>query len=235
MLGRSLDEADRIRLTRAFGFAASWHRLDAAPGSDGVPQLARLLRQAGLALEHGASADQAMAALVCQGPAWAVSPDERGHREGTIAALLGEKVLALVRELGDPRWAFPGGGELAWPLAKERLVAALRGGEIGDDATLLVACEELVSLDALVARAREAGSERAVRDELRLVANGRPPVHANGGPPLVGDDGPPLPARIAWYRALANALPARLAHGRLAAAIRAGADEALRLVEGART
>lgn len=200
------DEADRIRLTRAFGFAAAWHRVDARNGDRGVVALGERLRVAGLVLELGGSAEQAVAALVTDGPATAADPDERAHREDTIRALLGERVLALVQTAIGARDVVRADGVLARTLADERLLAAVRGGEIGSDAALLVACCAHERLDALVRALRAGVGVGAARTTA------------------------PLGAQLASQRALASALAAVLGDARIAIWIRALADEASRLV-----
>lgn len=116
-------------------------------------------------------------------------------------------MLALVHAAAGARDVVRADGVLARTLADERLIAAVRGGEIDSDAALLVACCAHERLDGLV-RALRAGVGVAAA---RTTA--------------------PFAAQLASERALAGALAAVLGAARVAIWIRALADEASRLVE----
>ena len=141
------------RFGSALAFAADLHRRQQRKGSD-VPYVAHLLAVAAIAIEHGATEDEAIAALLHdaiedQGPAYA------GGAQGLrseIRGRFGEEVLAIVEGCTDadtepkPPW-------------KERKSAYLAHLEKAPRSVLLVACADKLhnvrSMVAGLARAKD--------------------------------------------------------------------------------
>ena len=130
--------AERLgdRFGGALGFAAELHRSQLRKGTD-VPYVAHLLAVAAIAIEHGATEDEAIAALLHdsiedQGPGY---PGGADALRAVIRERFGEAVLAIVEGCTDadtepkPPW-------------KERKTAYLAHLEKAEHSVLLVACAD---------------------------------------------------------------------------------------------
>ncbi len=87
---------DQHRLAEAFAYAVGLHADQLRKGTE-IPYVSHLMAVAGLVMEHGGSVDQAIAALLHDGP------EDRGG-EATleeIRELFGEAVAKIVEECSD--------------------------------------------------------------------------------------------------------------------------------------
>lgn len=124
-MGTALTE----RFEEALAFATRAHRGQERKGS-GTPYVAHVLQVAGIALEHGADEDQAIAALLHD-----VIEDTAFTRDD-IAAQFGERVADIVEHCSDadgPEARPP------WRARKESYLAHLRSA---DADTALVSCAD---------------------------------------------------------------------------------------------
>lgn len=147
-----MNDPDRVAppLTRRFAEAAVWawelHSGQTRKGTP-TPYVAHLLGVAGLALEHGADEDEAIAALLHD------APEDQGGRE-TLAEVerrFGERVARIVHACTDA-WGEP---KPPWRERKERHLAQL---DVADGSVRLVMlCDKLHNLRALVRDYRREG------------------------------------------------------------------------------
>ena len=123
------------RFDRALAWASELHRDQRRKGSD-VPYVAHLLAVAALAIEHGATEDEAIAALLHD------SIEDQGVAFGGAARLrdairmrFGEDVLAIVEGCTDTE-------VLPKPPWKQRKAGYIAGLQKADRSVLLVACAD---------------------------------------------------------------------------------------------
>jgi (p)ppGpp synthase/HD superfamily hydrolase len=142
----------RPPLSPRFAAAAAWvcelHREQTRKGTD-TPYVAHLFGVASLALEHGADEDEAIAALLHDGP------EDQGGRE-TLAAVesrFGGRVAAIVDACTDT-YEEP---KPPWRERKERHLAHLR--EASPSARLVALADKVYNLRAIVRDYRELGEE----------------------------------------------------------------------------
>jgi (p)ppGpp synthase/HD superfamily hydrolase len=123
------------RFDRALAWASELHRDQARKGS-GVPYVSHLLAVAAIAIEHGASEDEAIAALLHdsiedQGAAFGGADELRR----AIEERFGKRVLAIVEGCTDT-------DVVPKPPWKERKVAYLEHLAKADRSVLLVSCAD---------------------------------------------------------------------------------------------
>jgi (p)ppGpp synthase/HD superfamily hydrolase len=171
------------KFTEALTFACDLHRTQARKGTQ-IPYVAHLLAVAGLALEHGATENQAIAAILHD----AIEDHPRG---GTTSAAIrdrfGGDVLAIVEGCSDG----PGNADRSaatWRPRKEAYVAHLGGAP--EAVRLVSACDKLHNARALLRDYRVIGKDlwkrfHAGRDDMlwyyralvkAFAAHGRSPV-----------------------------------------------------------
>jgi (p)ppGpp synthase/HD superfamily hydrolase len=143
---------DRARFAQALRFALAAHGEQKRKGTQ-IPYVSHLVQVAGLVLEHGGDADQAIAGLL---------HDAIEDCEGVIDAQLherfGPEVARIVRALSDlaegdtPRRKSP------WLLRKRRFIAQLRHQD--ERVRLVAGCDKLDNLRSTLAdlHAEGAGS-----------------------------------------------------------------------------
>ncbi|WP_027483247.1 HD domain-containing protein [Deinococcus pimensis] len=136
------------RFEEALLLAAEWHRPQFRKGS-GTPYLAHLMGVASLALEFGASEDEAIAALLHD--ALEDGPANTGLTPYAIRAQLrerfGEEVLAIVEACTDDS-PNPGEAKRPWRERKEAYVRALASKSGG--ARLVAASDKLYNARAIL-------------------------------------------------------------------------------------
>lgn len=135
------------RFVAAVGEAVRLHARQARTGN-GVPYMSHLLAAAGLVLEHGGDEDQAIAALLHDGP-----EDQGG--EATLAEIrerFGERVGAIVAACSDT-FVVP---KPDWRVRKESYLAKLPS--VGPDVWLVVLADKVHNARTIVADLRGAGS-----------------------------------------------------------------------------
>lgn len=136
------------RFTLALSLACELHATQTRKGS-GVPYVAHLLAVASLALEHGATEDEAIAALLHD-----ALEDQGG--EATAARIereLGAEVLAIVRACSDTTEV----PKPPWRERKERYLARLERAP--SSVRLVSACDKLHNARSLLADYRVLGEE----------------------------------------------------------------------------
>jgi (p)ppGpp synthase/HD superfamily hydrolase len=134
------------RFDEALALASDLHRTQSRKGTQ-VPYVAHLLAVAGLALEHGADEDEAIAALLHD-----AVEDQGGPRTATmIRARFGDRVAEIVLACTDTD-AVP---KPPWRPRKEAYVAHIRGAS--PSARLVSACDKLHNVRTLVADYRVVG------------------------------------------------------------------------------
>jgi (p)ppGpp synthase/HD superfamily hydrolase len=134
---------ERVRFAAALRFALAAHGDQKRKGTE-IPYASHLLQVAGLVLEHGGDADQAIAGLLHD-----AIEDCPGVSEGDLRARFGAEVARIVRAMSDvlegdtPRRKSP------WLARKRRFVRHLRGQDAR--VRLVAACDKLDNLRSLVA------------------------------------------------------------------------------------
>ena len=144
-----MDSQDRRRLGEAFGFALEAHAGQTRKGSE-APYASHLLQVAGLALECGGDAEQAVAALLHD-----TVEDCPGIDEAQIAARFGPGVARIV---GDCTDTLPGDvprAEQPWEERKRALLEKLAAAP--DRSLLVAACDKQSNLRALLRDTRADG------------------------------------------------------------------------------
>ena len=136
-------------LSRAFAYAADWHREDVRKESD-TPYIAHLLAVTALVLEHGGTDEQAAAALLHD-----VAEDHGGEaRLREIRRKFGKKVERIVRACSDSLTSDPK-RKKKWKGRKRRYIEHLA---TAPKSALLVSCaDKLHNAESIVADARAIG------------------------------------------------------------------------------
>jgi (p)ppGpp synthase/HD superfamily hydrolase len=133
---------ERARFARALRFALAAHGDQKRRGTR-IPYVSHLLQVAGLVLEHGGDADQAIAGLLHD-----AIEDCEGVDEAELRARFGAEVARIVAALSDllegdtPRRKSP------WGERKRRFLARLCGED--ERVRLVAACDKLDNLHSLV-------------------------------------------------------------------------------------
>jgi (p)ppGpp synthase/HD superfamily hydrolase len=151
-----IDAATQSRLVAATTFAYRWHGDQTRKGST-IPYMGHLLQVKGLVLEHGGDIEQAIAALLHDSLEDAETPADARARARDIAEHFGEGALAIVRDCSDTQADEAGAAKRPWPERKERYIAHLRVAP--ERSLLVVACDKLHNLNALVWDVEEQGAE----------------------------------------------------------------------------
>jgi (p)ppGpp synthase/HD superfamily hydrolase len=134
---------ERARFVRALRFALAAHGAQRRKGKQ-VPYASHLVSVAGLVLEHGGDADQAIAGLLHD-----AIEDCDGVSEESLRASFGPEVARMVRALSDVLEGDSPSRKSAWVARKRRFVVRLRR----EDARvrLVAACDKLDNMRSLVA------------------------------------------------------------------------------------
>jgi (p)ppGpp synthase/HD superfamily hydrolase len=145
---------DRERLTRGTQLALEWHGQQTRKGSR-IPYASHLLQVAGLVLEHGGDADQAVAGLLHDALEDAPSREERQARHDRIRQTFGPGVEKMVLDCTDTEEHETADAKAEWKDRKTRYLAHLR---YCDERSLLVAaCDKRHNLGSLLADVRSQG------------------------------------------------------------------------------
>jgi (p)ppGpp synthase/HD superfamily hydrolase len=146
------ERSPTVRLGRRFAdavaYAAELHARQSRKGSGGVPYVSHLLAVAGLVLEDGGDEDEAIAALLHDGP-----EDQGG--EATLAAIrrrFGDTVADIVEACSDT-FETP---KPPWRARKERYVAHLK--KASPALRRVAAADKLHNLVSLLAEVRAEGA-----------------------------------------------------------------------------
>jgi len=134
------------RFDEAFCFAHDLHRAQTRKGGT-IPYISHLMNVAALVIEHGGDEDQAIAAMLHDGP------EDQGGRETLelIRAKFGERVASIVADCTDA-WSEP---KPAWRARKQTYLAHLPGKP---KASLLVSlADKTHNAEAIAADYRELG------------------------------------------------------------------------------
>jgi (p)ppGpp synthase/HD superfamily hydrolase len=135
-------------ISRAFAYAADWHREDVRKGTK-IPYVAHLLAVTATVLEHGGTDKQAAAALLHD-----VVEDHGRDRLREIRRQFGPTVARIVRACSDSIVADPK-EKKKWKPRKKRYIKGLR---TAPKAALLVSCaDKLHNARATVDDARAEG------------------------------------------------------------------------------
>jgi (p)ppGpp synthase/HD superfamily hydrolase len=135
-------------ISRAFAYAADWHREDVRKGTK-IPYVAHLLAVTATVLEHGGTDKQAAAALLHD-----VVEDHGSDRLREIRRQFGPTVARIVRACSDSIVADPK-EKKKWKPRKKRYIKGLR---TAPKAALLVSCaDKLHNARATVDDARAEG------------------------------------------------------------------------------
>lgn len=118
--------------------------------------MSHLFQVAGLVLEHGGSADQAIAGLLHDSLEDAPDAQQRAFREESIAEHFGEDVLAMVRDCTDTGPDESLEQKRPWEERKSDYLARL--GDARRESLLVVACDKRHNLQAIVGDVRAEGA-----------------------------------------------------------------------------
>ena len=144
-----MESLDRARLADAVSFALEAHAAQTRKGTR-IPYVSHLLQVAGLVLEHGGDAEQAIAAVLHD----AIEDCEDVDAE-TLRARFGESVTEIVVQCSD---VLPGDrpdAKSPWLERKRRYVAQLARADTRT--RLVAACDKLHNLRSVVADLRAEG------------------------------------------------------------------------------
>ncbi len=150
-----MEPAARAQLTDALAFALDAHGAQTRKGRD-IPYASHLLQVAGLVLEHGGDAELAVAGLLHDVLEDCATVDAAGLRER-----FGPRVSRIVEACTD---TLPGDSPEAkspWPERKRRYLARI--AEADADTHLVVACDKLHNLRALLADLESEGPDTLER------------------------------------------------------------------------
>jgi GTP pyrophosphokinase len=134
------------RFTDALAYAATLHQNQKRKIS-GVPYIAHLLRVAGIALEYGATEDEAIAALLHD----AIEDQGGDATRDEIRRRFGDEVVAIVEGCTDAHVT----PKPPWRGRKEAHLAALRNAS--DSVRLVVAADKLDNARSLLKEYRQRG------------------------------------------------------------------------------
>lgn len=137
------------RFDRALVFAADLHRTQVRKGPKRVPYIAHLLGVTSIVIEDGGDEDEAIAALLHDGP------EDRGGVETLerIRAEFGERVARIVAECSDT-FEKP---KPPWLARKQEYLAALERAP--DDALRVSLADKVHNAHTILADYREVGEE----------------------------------------------------------------------------
>ena len=138
-----MEPADRARFAEALRFALEAHGAQTRRGTK-IPYVSHLVQVAGLVLEHGGDADQAIAGLLHD-----ALEDCEGVTDDDLRRRFGAEVARIVRAVSDVLEGDTPERKSPWLLRKQRYVAHLR--EQDDRVRLVSGCDKLDNLRSLVA------------------------------------------------------------------------------------
>ena len=173
---------ERARFVRALRFALAAHGDQKRKGTQ-IPYVSHLLQVAGLVLEHGGDADQAVAGLLHD-----AIEDCEGVTEAELQGRFGPEVARIVRAVSDVVEGDTPHRKSPWLLRKRRFITHLRHQDAR--VRLVAGCDKLDNLRSLLAD-----------------------LHVEGPKTLERFHGTPAQIRWyyeAVRRALGNGLPERL-------------------------
>jgi len=142
-----MSSENRQRLLQATEYAYRWHE-DQPRKDTEIPYVCHLLQVAGLVLEHGGDADQAIAGLLHDSLEDAPDVAERARRKQRIEEDFGERVLEIVEDCTDTREDESLEDKAPWRERKERYVAHL--ATASKHSQLVAACDKRHNLHAVV-------------------------------------------------------------------------------------
>ena len=145
---------EQKRLVEATEYAYAWHSGQRRKMTD-IPYVSHLLQVAGLVIEHGGCADQAIAGLLHDSLEDAPDSEERAHREGVIRENFGEAVLRMVNDCTDTQADESIGEKRPWKERKDRYIEQLTHAL--PDSLLVAACDKRHNLHAIVWDVRSQG------------------------------------------------------------------------------
>lgn len=145
---QALEQPLTRRFTDALTLACDLHRTQARKGTQ-IPYVAHLLAVAGLALEHGASEDEAIAAVLHD----AVEDQGGAETAARIRAQFGDAVADIVVACSDTD-VVP---KPPWRARKEAYIAHVRTAPAS--VRLVSACDKLHNARTLAADYRQVGEE----------------------------------------------------------------------------
>ena len=173
---------ERARFARALRFALAAHGDQKRKGTQ-IPYVSHLVQVAGLVLEHGGDADQAIAGLLHD-----AIEDCEGVTEAVLRERFGPEVARIVGAVSDVLEGDTPSRRSPWSVRKRRFIAHLRRQD--ERVRLVAGCDKLDNLRSLAAD-----------------------LHAEGPVTLARFRGTPAQIRWYYEevrRALGNGLPQRL-------------------------
>ncbi len=146
MTEKNLTNPLSSRFTEALTCAAEWHQLQARKETE-IPYVSHLLGVASLALEHGATEDEAIAALLHD----AVEDQGGTARAAVIRARFGNAVTEIVLHCTDAE-TLP---KPEWRVRKEKYIAHMRNAP--PSVQLVSACDKVHNARAILNDYRQIG------------------------------------------------------------------------------
>lgn len=143
----TLNAEDQARLVRAAEYAHRWHATQIRNQTE-IPYVSHLIQVAGLVLEHGGDADQAIAGFLHDALEDAPDTAERAHRKQRIAEVFGPGVLEIVEDCTDTEDDESPEDKREWHDRKRRYLAHLATAP--DRSRLVAACDKRHNLHAIV-------------------------------------------------------------------------------------
>jgi (p)ppGpp synthase/HD superfamily hydrolase len=134
---------ERARFARALRFALAAHGEQKRKGTQ-IPYVSHLVQVAGLVLEHGGDADQAIAGLLHD-----AIEDCEGVSEAELHERFGPEVARIVRALSDLAEGDTPRSRSPWLVRKRRFIAQLRHQD--ERVRLVAGCDKLDNLRSTLA------------------------------------------------------------------------------------
>ena len=138
------------RFSEALVLAADLHRDQRRKGGD-IPYISHLLAVCSIVLDHGGDEDEAVAALLHDGP------EDQGGEDtlATIRQIFGERVAGIVAACSDT-FETP---KPSWEPRKRAYLEHLAGGDVSRSAILVSAADKLHNLTSTVEDLETSGAE----------------------------------------------------------------------------
>lgn len=150
-----MNPRERVRFSRALRFALAAHGDQKRRGTQ-IPYVSHLVQVAGLVLEHGGDAEQAIAGLLHD-----AIEDCEGVTEAGLRERFGPEVARIVRALSDVVEGDTPERRSPWLLRKRRFIAHLRRQDAR--VRLVAGCDKLDNLRSLLADLHADGPETLAR------------------------------------------------------------------------
>jgi (p)ppGpp synthase/HD superfamily hydrolase len=144
-----MDAVDRARLADALRFALEAHGDQKRKGTS-IPYVSHLVQVAGLVLEYGGDADQAVAGLLHD-----AIEDCEGVDGDALRVRFGPEVARIVEACTDVLEGDTPGAKSDWLMRKRRYVEHLRAAD--RRTRLVAACDKLHNLRSLIADLEQDG------------------------------------------------------------------------------